>query len=265
MHSSSWLKDLFRSFVPSPVLRIRQRWRNRRREQYSQRLWSVANGKILSGPFKNMKYLAGAVGSSLGPKILGSYESELHPVIETFTKYSFDILVNVGAAEGYYVIGLLIKIPSLRAVAFESDPHGLQLLRELANLNDVSDRLSISGFCAPNDLATSLGESRNPLVIMDIEGAEDTLLEPTKCPALLRASLLVEVHEFLRPGVTDKLLSWFGSTHNIQRIPTVGETGTYLPMVPGFSWRQIRLLADEMRSARMEWMWITPRVKGNIQ
>ena len=70
---------------------------------------------------------------------------------------------------------------------------------------------------------------------------------------------LVEVHEYLRPGVTDALLGWYAASHDIRRTPTVAAGGLALPGVPGLSRGQVRLLADEMRPAPMEWFWMTPR------
>jgi hypothetical protein len=260
MHSYSWSKSLLRPLVPGLLLRARQRWRNRRREAYAARLWAATGGRVFSGPFTGMSYIRGVTGSALGPKLLGSYEQELHGVIGEIVAAGFDPVIHVGAAEGYYAVGLLTRMPGGLAWAFESEPDGQRQLRELAALNGVSERLTVAGTCAPADLARALpADGPPPLVVMDVEGAEAELLDPGACPALRRAAILVELHEHLRPGVTDRLLGWYSQTHRVRRIPTVAGNRVALPTPPGLSRRQNRLLADEMRSARMEWMYLVPR------
>jgi hypothetical protein len=38
---------------------------------------------IVSGPFARMPYISAAVGSALAPKLLGTYEKELNPLVES--------------------------------------------------------------------------------------------------------------------------------------------------------------------------------------
>src|ERR1035441_10269867 len=57
---------------------------------------------VLNGPFEGMRYLQASVGSVLSPKLVGSYEAELHPFIERVTSGRYDIVVDIGCAEGYY-------------------------------------------------------------------------------------------------------------------------------------------------------------------
>ena len=259
MHSHSRLKDLLRGLIPGPLLRARQAWRNRRRERYAGVLAAATGGRVLGGPFAGMQYVTAGAGSALGPKLLGTYESEIHPAVENLIAGPFDVVVNVGAGEGYYAVGLLTRMPAARGWAYEGDPRGQALIRELAALNGEGGRLEVGGFCTPDDLARAVDAARAPAVVIDVEGAEGDLLDPGKCPGLRRAAVLVEVHEYLRPGVTDALLGWYAASHDIRRTPTVAAGGLALPGVPGLTRGQVRLLADEMRPAPMEWFWMTPR------
>jgi hypothetical protein len=234
--------------------------RNYQRSKWTQRLIQVLQGRVLIGPFAGMRYSGAGVGSSAGPKLLGTYETELHPVIAAIVATGFEVVVNVGAGEGYYAVGLLTRMTGVRMVAFEADERALPLIREMAGLNGLADRLEIRGRCSPEELVAAMAGVGRPLVVMDVEGAEDVLLDPEVCPALRKAAVLVEVHEHLAPGVTGRLIEWYAPTHAIARIPTAGASAFSLPAVPGFTIRQLRLLADEMRSVPMEWFWMTPRI-----
>jgi len=261
MHSYSPLKEALRRWIPQPILRLRQSWINRQRASQTDRLNQSLQGRVLSGPCAGLRDPGASVGSAAGPKLLGTYEGELHGVVRALAGAGFDSVVNVGAGEGYYVVGLLTRMLGARGVAFEADQRGHDLIREMAGLNGVTDRLEVRGFCSPQDLAGVLSGTGQPVVVMDVEGAEDVLLDPHACKALLGAAILVEVHEHLQPGVAARLIGWYAASHAIDRIPTVGAKAFPLPNVPGFSSRQLRLLADEMRSLPMEWFWMTPKAE----
>ena len=260
MHSYSPLKEALRRWIPQPLLRVRRSWVNRQRSRQTDRLNTALQGRVLSGPFSGMRYpAAAAVGSAAGPKLLGTYEAELHDVVRSLPNQGFDRIVNVGSGEGYYAVGLLILMPHARGIAFEVEEQGQKLSREMARLNGVEDRVDVRGCCSPQDLAEALRDANRGLVVMDVEGAEDLLLNPEGCPGLHKSAVLVEVHEYLKPGVTEHLLAWYSPTHTITRIPTAGAEAFPLPAVAGFTSRQLRLLTDEMRSVPMEWFWMTPR------
>lgn len=66
-----------------------------------------ASGEVLGGPFKGMQY--GQIisyGSVLPPKILGFYESEISVVFQNLKCKKFDVIIDIGSAEGYYAVGL---------------------------------------------------------------------------------------------------------------------------------------------------------------
>jgi hypothetical protein len=47
----------------------------------------------------------GALCSTFIPKIIGSYECELHPAIEEIIVNNYAEVWDVGCAEGYYAVG----------------------------------------------------------------------------------------------------------------------------------------------------------------
>ncbi len=126
--------------------------------------------------------------------------------------------MDIGAAEGYYAVGLAIRNPSSRVIAFEMEPQGRASLRKMAEENNVQTRIDIRGKCEARDLEAVLKDFPSPLLICDVEGYERELLDPLKSPSLCRADILVELHDFITPGVTDLLMARFESTHHLQLI-----------------------------------------------
>jgi hypothetical protein len=175
---------------------------------------------VLAGPFKGMKYISEAVGSAFLPKIVGTYEYELHGLIDEYLRGDFDRFVDFGAAEGYYAIGFALKMPALKVVTFDISKRARWLQGDLARRNGVAGRLDIRGEGDPSSLNAALDGARKALVVCDCEGYEDALLKPDLAPNLKRATILIEMHDHVVPGVTERVKERFASTHTLREIAT---------------------------------------------
>lgn len=67
-----------------------------------------------------MRYIDDSVGSVYLPKLLGIYEPELNRCVESLRAAKPSLIVDIGAAEGYYAIGLALRNLQARLVAFET-------------------------------------------------------------------------------------------------------------------------------------------------
>jgi hypothetical protein len=126
--------------------------------------------RVHAGPFVGMRYVDASIGSCFIPKLLGTYERELACRVEWICRKQPKLVIDVGAAEGYYAIGLAFRIPQARVVAFELDETGQSALSAMARLNGVADRLTVRGRCEPQGLAAALEGDLAPVVICDVEG-----------------------------------------------------------------------------------------------
>lgn len=62
---------------------------------------------VKSGPFRGLQYIvAESICSALVPKLLGSYESELHETLERLLCNDYDLVLDIGCAEGFYAVGI---------------------------------------------------------------------------------------------------------------------------------------------------------------
>ncbi len=217
------------------------------------------HGRVRGGPFAGLD-----LGSDCEwlAALLVLYERELWPIVSEIVRTDFDRIVNVGAAEGYYAAGLARQMPGVRVIAFEGNPLMQARLRCTIALNGVLDHVDVRGFCTPSDLAQALDGTSRPLVICDVEGFEDTLLDPVRVP-LDRAAILVEMHDHLSPGVSARIRDRFARTHVIRQIEQTGRAPGDFP----FTSPLVRLLpraylewaVSEGREAPMHWFWMQPR------
>lgn len=256
------LRSLLRAVTPGFVKKFRSRGLRRaeaRRKAAEKRLHDALGGRVLSGPFAGMRYGEASWWGTLGPKLLGTYELELEPVIESIIAKGCRRFIDIGAAEGFYAVGLLRRLPAATAVAYEGSEPGRALLRDMALANGVADRLDIRGHCGVAELAAAVDDFRPSLVVCDAEGAEREILDPDAIPRLAGIDVLVEIHDFVDPATGATLESRFRRTHAIERITTRPRQAADLPDVAGFTPAERLALADELRPCRMEWFWMRAR------
>ena len=234
------------------------------RELVGRRYLRSSRHVVQAGPFRNMRYVEAAHYSALLPKIAGAYESELHPYLKRIAEAQPDVLIDVGAAEGYYAVGAAVAGWSRRIVAFESDAGARELLHAMIRRNNPgADRVEVRGRCAPEDLATVLAEARRPTVIIDAEGFEALLIDPLRVPALARATLLIEYHDFILPGLSQILKERLQPTHTMEHIALAPRDPRQLtgagPLLRRFP-RLCRALLCEFRpQSQHGWLWFEPR------
>ena len=207
--------------------------------------------KVLSGPFQGMPYGDNALCSAYVAKLVGSYEEELHDIVQQIIEKRYSTVIDIGCAEGYYAVGLAVQMPDAQVYAFDVDEEAQHYCTELAQRNKVADRVKVRGLC---DHAT-LQKLCTPqtIVICDCEGCESHLLDPARAPALKQCDMLVELHEFMEAGLTNQLLERFKETHNCDLIDTTErDPSAYAVLshvLPGDRYLAVR----EGREASMQW------------
>ena len=183
---------------------------------------------------------------------MGCYEQPLHPHIQEALSGRYSRILNIGCAEGYYAVGFARANPDLISAAFDIDPKAQAACRELAEKNDVSDRVEIGSVFMPADFAKY--ENEAVLVFCDIEGMEEELLDPSVAPALSGFDIIVESHECLRPGITEKLISRFQSSHQSRSLKMTARGNDNLP-----GWFTELSHLDQLLAT---WEWRTDLLRG---
>jgi hypothetical protein len=190
-------------------------------------------------------------------KLLGTYELELHRVVESWIAAAVPLVVDVGCAEGYYAVGFARALPTARVLAFDIDGAARTRCAALATRNGVADRVTIRGACTPETLM-GLPEAGVALLV-DAEGYERVLLDPAAVPRLSGWDILVELHDFLDPSITRTIVSRFAATHDTELIEERPREGAGLPELAFADDGLRRLVLSERRPAQMRWAALRPR------
>jgi hypothetical protein len=172
-----------------------------------------AHGRIMNGPFEGLRAPSTGISPGYYAQLAGVYEGSLIPPIEAVVARQPQVMINAGAHWGYYALGLAMRCERSRVVAYEMDRSRADVFRKYRRLNDLEARVELRGVCTPDWLERDVAVSEGPFVIMDVEGTEDVLLDPVRVPGLRRAEIIVELHEHLVPGVTERLRARFTESH----------------------------------------------------
>jgi hypothetical protein len=222
---------------------------------------------VRHGVFQGMKYpCAQSAGSALFPKLLGSYERELHPVIEAICREDYSEIVDVGCAEGYYAVGLARRIPTARIYAYDTNPEACRLCGSMAELNGVSDWVTTGSFFDAQALK-AIPFTRKGLILSDCEGFEKQLFRKETVGLLAGCDLLVEVHDFIDITISSYIRQLFEPTHEIEVIQSLddikkAQTYSFEELAP-YDLATRKALLAEGRPAIMEWFWMRARRSGS--
>lgn len=223
--------------------------------------------RVVSGPFRGLALnLAPVSRRHLLSYVLGTTELELQPVLERIIARRYRSILNVGAADGYYAVGLASRSPTTQVTAYEAKEELHPALARIARLNGVEEQIAVHGICDAQLLSGKLGRE-STLILMDIEGAERAILDPATLPGLRWTDILVETHDVYAPGCTDILIKRFSATHDIERFtarPRVLSDfpPNFLSFIPKFFPNLALDLMDERRAGTQEWLFMIARDHG---
>ncbi len=250
-------KNLFRRSLPGTYNSLQESLADRRLRRVQQALVASHGLVVQSGPFAGMAYVSEAVCSSLVPKLLGSYEAELHGVLERILLRDYETVIDVGSAEGYYAVGLALSLPRAEVHAFDIDERARALCMKLAQANNVSERVIVEGLC-DHERLNKLIRGRT-LIVCDCEGCELELLDPALAPQLTKCDLIVELHDMLVPNITRTILQRFAATHQITLIDAEERDPAPFSNLKDFDRLTQRTAVAEFRDGAMQWGYLEAR------
>ena len=263
--AKKWVKQALASVFPSYYAEMSAR-RSRAHSERLEREWGCSDltarflqeyGPVVRrGPCEGVVYVPAAYHRHLTPKLIGAYEEELHDVWNDVFDKQYAQVLDIGAADGCYAVGLALRYPRAEVVAFDTDPWAREISNAMAERNGVQN-LIVLGACSHAWLQTNLREGS--FLLSDCEGFEDQLLDPTAVPVLRSCDLLVELHESSVPGVIDRMKDRFSLSHNLTFITTRDSKPSDYPEISHWSPEDQALALSDLRWDD-DLMWMYARI-----
>ena len=235
----------------------------RRQIYLSRKLAASLGSTIAYGPFRGLRFgtrtwWAGAERSAM---LLGIYEQELlNAIVEASSGRT--VFVDIGAADGYYGIGVLKAGLFDKSHCFEASSKGRTIITSNALLNGVEARLVVHG-PAQRGFHTEIppDDLQRAVLLLDIEGGEFDILDAETFHALRKCIIFVELHDRLfvdAPAKRAQLLADASKTHEWREITTTSRDLSVFPELDDLGDTDRWLLCSERRAWRMTWLRFDP-------
>lgn len=214
---------LFNRCVWAPSLRFREHRSEVVRDRIIGRFTLPA--AVAAGPFLGLRYpFLTSCCSTLLPKLLGTYESELHDVILRWSNVPFKEIIDIGSAEGYYAVGLARMFPDAVVTAYDISPEAQLLTSRLAEENFTRSRTTVSGSCSREDLLAR-SFTGPTFLLSDCEGYEIILFDEAVVDHLKNCHCIIELHDKPEAGffARSHLLPIFEKTHQVMIVSSLDD------------------------------------------
>ena len=234
--------------------------------RHKKKLWSILrekyNYKVAYGPFKGMSLPQRLWwGDDRITQTLGIYEEHVLEKLRLFSMQGATRFIDIGAANGYFAIGMAYSKIYAQIFAFEIEPQGQELIKENAIRNRCSDVVSVFGEASYSSLKNLLSEDIKTTILIDIEGAEYKLLSKEMLSLLSNCYLIIELHPWLVDednNLQDKLLEMANKKFNVELIKRENYSPNIFPEMDDLSDEERLIAVGEGRTKNMQWLVLTP-------
>jgi hypothetical protein len=218
---------------------------------------------VLHGVFEGMK-LSDKVWwgkYDVATKIFGQYETHvLNKIIELSEENK--LFIDIGAADGYFAIGMVYSGFYQRAICFEISEKGRLVIEENACINNVSKNIIINGIANSEAINKVISNNDTAVVLIDIEGAEFDLLTCDFLYILRNCTIIIELHDTFVNGLNDRREQLFNRASKYFDFNYIKRAN---PEINSFS--ELKnlndlsrfLLFSEGRPNMMDWVCLSPK------
>jgi hypothetical protein len=262
---------LKRGLVPEALLVYRSQSKNaaaivNRRIELGSKFNTQFNGTVRYGLFSGLRLGSEPTWAGFADKssqLFGFYEREVLDTLEAIDKR--DVFINLGAADGYYAVGMIIADKAAVSYAYEIDEKSRDTLSNNAKLNNVTERIVIRGE-ASNDFYRDFQQSEldDSIILCDIEGEEFAVFTTETLYHLKSAIIIIEIHDWVFPNKTEllaNLISNAEGTHRIEILKMSERDLTPFAELSELSDDDRWVICSEGRPKIMSWLLLTPGPK----
>ncbi len=231
------------------------------RKSLSRKIFAQHNGTIQRGPFQGMRLhgVANISQAAHGLKIFGLYES---PIMDIMLNWCpTEVLVDIGAGDGYYPVGMLRANLIKKAVCFEATKAGRKAIQINADLNGVGDRIEILGKADSGFASIMVGLNlplQGTIILCDIEGGEFDIITRNLIEQLSGAKFIIELHEQLiekdKSDLRQKLLAEFPENYHKTILADSPRQWNGIPELEAMHDLDRALITSEGRKLLGEWL-----------
>ncbi len=223
----------------------------------------IFSNRVKYGPFKGMLISENVWWGrdDFPSKLVGQYEEHVLNQIISHSKL-YNTFIDIGAADGYYAVGLLTADIFKSACCFEISADGRRVISENARLNNVIEKVNIKSAANHSELTGFIQEHGPALILCDIEGAEFTLFNDSLLSELSECMLIIELHDQYIKNGAERLQNFIEVSSNYFNLEFILRSNPLVHQFKEFdniSDNQKLLMFSEGRPSIMQWIKLSPK------
>ena len=193
--------------------------------------------------------------------IFGLYEQEVLESLAQASKHH-SVFIDVGAADGYYGVGVVASGMFKQSYCYEISPDGQKVVRASSKENGVDEKVFVHGE-APKTFYKDFSDSQrdDSVILIDIEGGEFDLLDADTFNAFHRSVMFIELHDFFYEDGDDKLARLRKAASRTHRITSITMGSRDLSVFPELATLHDNdrwIICSEGRDRLMTWWRLDP-------
>lgn len=258
-------------FIPHKILVKRYEKKNsvkiaieKRRVELGIEFYKRFDSTIQYGLFKGLKLGTEPTWGGFSDKsaqLFGIYEQEVLDFISNLDELT-NVFINLGAADGYYAIGMLASKKAVKSYAYETDEKSREIMKENALINQVQERLEVRGEAVQDFYKDFTAEELNrSLILSDIEGAEFKVFNRDTFSNLSKSNIIIELHDWIFPvseSLLNELIANSSATHYASIVQTSARDLAKFKELQDLCDNDRWIICSEGRPKLMSWLMLKP-------
>lgn len=222
------------------------------------------NNIVAYGPFKGMN-LGNDFWRSKNDQIsqiLGIYEEHVLEKLCYFSAQGSTRFINVGAADGYFSVGMAYSKIYSQVYALDIDPKAQNNIKENAKKNLCLDLVNVFGEANLATVASLVSKEAKATVLIDIEGDEYEFLSEEMLSLLSNSYLICELHPWLKENgenLQKDLMDRASKKFNIDLIIRENYAPNRFSEFDNLTDEERLIAVSEGREKNMQWLVLVPK------
>ena len=219
---------------------------------------------VAYGPFKGMKLPKDVwwAKNDCITQMLGIYEEHVLRRLISFSKLGAKRFIDVGAADGYFAVGLAYSKIYAEIHAFEIAQKGRERIRENAKMNSCEGSVHIFGEASFATMEELVGRGPKSAILIDIEGAEYEFLDDKMLNLFSHSFVICELHPWRIENGEKLQADLFTRAEEKFRVEIIVReyyTPNLFPELNELSDEERLITVGEGRERNMQWLVLSPK------
>ncbi len=195
-------------------------------------------------------------------QVLGTYEAHVLKHLISFSDKGSSRFIDIGAADGYFAVGMAYSGVYDDVHAFEISEDGQRAIRQNSLSNGCSEKIQIFSEANTTSIANALADGKLASILIDIEGFEYKLLDDEMLGLLKNHFVICELHPWLiekgydmERSLAARALKYF----NVDIIQRDDYNPNCFSELKDLTDEERLIAVGEGRHKNMSWMVLTPK------